>query len=428
MKSLRWLLLLVAFVFVSPQAEAQIWKRIKKKAEQKIEEKAEEKVDEILKDKDQNEEQETPPEEGETPSEESPNGQENPQTEEVPGMETEEPPITINSKFDFVPGDKLLFYDDYADDFLGDFPSKWNTNGSGELVEVSNSEHKWLKIMPGYNTYYIPNIYDLPKEFTAEFDVLATGLDRKTSSQSYLRIIFTDNDSFQDAKNYAMAEYSFCQFIGQGVTIENRINGKRVLRNDMQGDFREVINKKHHVSIAVNEQRFRLWINQQKYVDIPRMMPPDAPMKAMKIKLRGIDINKEVVMIANLKIAEGGLDLRKQLMAEGKVSTNGILFDSGSATIQPQSYGIIRQISQVLKQDKAMQLNIIGHTDADGSDEANLSLSKKRADAVKNALAVTYGIDGSRLTTEGKGEGEPVADNSTEEGKAQNRRVEFVRI
>ena len=133
------------------------------------------------------------------------------------------------------------------------------------------------------------------------------------------------------------------------------------------------------------------------------------------------------MFIRNLKIAEGGVDLRRKLLAEGKISTNGILFDSGSANIQPQSLGIIRQISQVLMQDDSIKLKIIGHTDADGSDEANLKLSKARAEAVKNALINIYKISANRLTSEGKGESEPVGDNNTTEGKAKNRRVEFVK-
>jgi outer membrane protein OmpA-like peptidoglycan-associated protein len=75
-----------------------------------------------------------------------------------------------------------------------------------------------------------------------------------------------------------------------------------------------------------------------------------------------------------------------------------------------------------------MKLKIVGHTDADGDNTSNLELSRKRAEAVKNALASVYGIDASRLATEGKGETEPVSDNGTSDGKAQNRRVEFIKI
>ena len=142
----------------------------------------------------------------------------------------------------------------------------------------------------------------------------------------------------------------------------------------------------------------------------------------------GLTDGEERVFIKNVKVAEGGVDLRRKLMSEGKISTNGILFDSGSANIQPQSLGIVRQISQVLMQDDSIKLNIIGHTDSDGPDDSNLKLSKERAEAVKTALVNIYNISANRLTTEGKGESEPVAENNTASGKAQNRRVEFVKI
>ena len=75
-----------------------------------------------------------------------------------------------------------------------------------------------------------------------------------------------------------------------------------------------------------------------------------------------------------------------------------------------------------------VKIKIIGHTDSDGTDAANLELSKKRSDAVKAALVKDYSIEESRLQTDGKGESVPVGDNKTKEGKAQNRRVEFIKI
>ena len=90
--------------------------------------------------------------------------------------------------------------------------------------------------------------------------------------------------------------------------------------------------------------------------------------------------------------------------------------------------GIILQISQVLQQEQGMKLKIVGHTDADGDDTTNLTLSKNRAEAVKNALVSVYNVSSDRLSTEGKGESQPVGDNGTADGKAQNRRVEFIKI
>ena len=123
----------------------------------------------------------------------------NPQDRNTPGAggSTGGPKtIQVYSKFDFVPGDKLLFFDDFSNDFVGDFPSKWNTNSSGELVQIGDSPSKWLNILPGFTSKYIPDVTDLPEEFTLEFDVMTKGLNKKTSSQSFLAIIVGDNNSF----------------------------------------------------------------------------------------------------------------------------------------------------------------------------------------------------------------------------------------
>ncbi|QCX02247.1 OmpA family protein [Aggregatimonas sangjinii] len=345
-----------------------------------------------------------------------------------PSNTNELPTLNVYSKFDFVPGDKLLFFDDFSNDFIGDFPVKWNSNSGGELVEIHNEPDKWLKLSPGFTSQYIPDVTGLPKEFTVEFDVITTGLNKKTSSQSYLSIVVGDNNSFDKPKNFGMVEYPFCQFIDAGIIVENNINGKRALRNTIATDIRKIVLKKHHIAIAVNEQRFRMWSNEQKIVDVPRLLPTNVQMNAIKIGLRGIDTTVEGIYISNMKVAKGGVDLRRRLLSEGNISTNGILFDSGSANILPRSMGIIRQIYQVLQQDEDLKLKIVGHTDADGDDALNMELSKKRAEAVKNALATVYNVSSNRLQTEGKGASEPLSDNSTAEGKSMNRRVEFIRL
>lgn len=336
--------------------------------------------------------------------------------------------VKVYSKFDFVPGDELLFYDDFSNDFIGDFPSKWNTNGGGEVVTLGDSQEKWLELISGYGVYFIPDAPTLPEEYTIEFDLMTVGLDRRTSSTAKLRIDLSDDNKFKKGSNFVQAYLPFCQYAAIGITMENRISGKREIYSTVKADLREEVLNRPHISIAVNKQRFRLWVDQEKHIDIPRIAPQGGILNTLKFNLNGFADGKERIFISNLKIAEGGVDLRRQLINQGKFSTNGILFDSGSANIQPQSYGIIRQVSQALLQVPDMRLNIVGHTDADGSDEANITLSKKRADAVKKALITIYNISGDRLQTDGKGESEPIGDNNTPEGKSQNRRVVFVKI
>ena len=87
--------------------------------------------------------------------------------------------------------------------------------------------------------------------------------------------------------------------------------------------------------------------------------------------------------------------------------------------------GALLDVSKILK-DATAPVKIIGHTDSDGEDEANIKLSEDRAETIKNILVTQYKIDESKLTTEGRGETQPLANNNTPEGKAQNRRVEFI--
>ncbi|MCB0400068.1 MAG: OmpA family protein [Winogradskyella sp.] len=338
--------------------------------------------------------------------------------------------LEVYSKYDFVPGDKLLFFDDFSNDFIGDLPSKWNTNGSGNIVKFNKVEGNWFELKAGYRLYAIPDLSQLPEDYTIEFDILTSGLSNQTSSGARLHVILSDSNTFTNGRtNHVSVSIPFGQYAPFDIDTYNYFNGKGGMINaGLSADIRDEVQNQPHIAISVTKQRYRLWVNEVKYVDIPRFIEELNVLNYLKFHVYGLKDGEERVFIKNIKVAEGGVDLRRKLMSEGKISTNGILFDSGSANIQPQSLGIVRQISQVLMQDSSIKLNIVGHTDSDGSDDSNLKLSKDRAEAVKTALVNIYNISADRLTTDGKGETEPVADNGTADGKAQNRRVEFVKI
>jgi outer membrane protein OmpA-like peptidoglycan-associated protein len=139
-----------------------------------------------------------------------------------------------------------------------------------------------------------------------------------------------------------------------------------------------------------------------------------------------------VIEIVEPKAMEGGkvaVDagaLKKGLEAEGKVALYGLTFDTGKATIKPESAEQLAQMAQVLKANAQLKVYIVGHTDNQGALESNLSLSKARAQAVVDALAGTHGIDARRLSAAGVANWAPVASNAAEAGRARNRRVEMV--
>ena len=114
-------------------------------------------------------------------------------------------------------------------------------------------------------------------------------------------------------------------------------------------------------------------------------------------------------------------------MQDGKIVANGIRFDTGKSTLKPESMGVINEIYQLMKDNPDLRFSVEGHTDNVGNDDSNMTLSAKRAERVKDTL-IEMGIDEDRLTSKGWGESMPMDDNNVPEGRANNRRVEFVKI
>jgi len=121
-----------------------------------------------------------------------------------------------------------------------------------------------------------------------------------------------------------------------------------------------------------------------------------------------------------------GGELKKKLSSEGRARVYGILFDFNSAVIRPESKPVLEEMVSLLQSEPGWKLMIEGHTDSTGTAAYNQTLSEKRAAAVKDYLTAA-GISSDRLQTAGYGASRPVADNSTEAGCTQNRRVELVK-
>jgi outer membrane protein OmpA-like peptidoglycan-associated protein len=183
---------------------------------------------------------------------------------------------------------------------------------------------------------------------------------------------------------------------------------------------------KMRVSVWIQKQRLRLYINEAKILDLPRLLPPGMTCNKLEFVSNSYEGNNS--LMTNVRISYGAPDTRNKLLTTGKFVTHGITFDVNSDKIKPESYGTLKDIASVLKDNATVKVKIIGHTDSDGDAAANLDLSKRRATSVKNELVKSFGIDASRLETDGKGKTEPIAPNDTPVNKAQNRRVEFIKM
>lgn len=338
--------------------------------------------------------------------------------------------FSYTSKYDFVPGNKMLLFEDFEKDQVGDLPAAWNTDGTAETVKLNNHPGKWILTKSG--SIYIPDLATtLPDDFTFEFDVYASGTGRETSSAAVLNVYLSETNKLTlHDKNYSSFSIPFCQYIAVGMVARSIVGTEKDAnaRSVIKADIRKAALNKMHVAVAANKQRLRVWVNENKEIDIPRLMPHHGNLNYIKFHPQGFKDGKEDLFITNLRLAAGGQDLRSQLESTGKYATSGILFNTNSANILPESIGIMKELASVLNDNSSMKLKITGHTDSDGDANSNLELSKKRAAAVKTMLAKEFNVDEARLQTDGKGETIPVAENKSAVGKAQNRRVQFEKI
>jgi OmpA-OmpF porin, OOP family len=346
----------------------------------------------------------------------------------APGAKPKKPSLSSYSKFDFVPGDKVLFYDDLLSSRIGEFPDFWLTNGMGQTVKLEEHPGQWLQLAK--SAKYAPDKkFVLPSDYTLEFDLIMLAPEGRTLGHIDVKLVeLEDNDRnpmaawrYQETKATLNIGYNYSTIgIHDSQSKINNHSTNNVLYNHRGTPM--------HVAIAVNGTRYRMWINEQKVLDIPQLLEKGTKRSYVFLESRLTQEDPEYqVYVSNFRIAEGKPDLRKALAADGKFVTQGITFDSGSDQIKAESYGLIREIAALMQEDASLRFRIIGHTDSDGAADKNLDLSRRRALAIKAALA-EHKIDQGRLETDGKGAAAPIDSNSTAEGKANNRRAEFVKL
>ena len=342
------------------------------------------------------------------------------------------------SKFDFEPGEKILVVEDFSQDAVGDFPDKWNTNSTGEVQTIEGKDGKWLSVTK--KGVYLPEfINNLPDNFTLQFDLVCSEKNTAYSGDFELGIYAIPNPAKQFASlGFSTPKNGVNLNFNPGGGSEHGLTRSYVLSDNTQIMNNEVEQRdwvtkqpdKRTVKISIwrQRQRLRVYMNEEKVWDIPRAFENGKNYNSVLFDLNGNTIEGDRFLFSNIRLAVGAPDTRNKLITEGKFSTTGILFDVNSANIKAESYGTLKDIADVLKDNATVNVKIVGHTDSDGDAALNLALSKKRSEAVKAALATEFGIDATRMQTDGMGATQPAAPNTTAAGKAQNRRVEFIKM
>ena len=329
---------------------------------------------------------------------------------------------TTYAKSDFVPGDEIIFEDLLVGEKLGEFPMMWDLlNGNAEIANAGGENVIYFaeggtQIVPLMEN---PKNY-LPDVFTIELDVYISDshtsydqIDDRTYSRYWFR--------FNDSKSYDVWEFDLYDF-GESVNYSLRKpDGSRV-DGGQKTNHLVTLNSWNHIAFSFNKRAFKAYINGTRVANVPNVVQPNWFL----IQRHSYDHHTRCY-IKNIRIAKGAVPLYDRMMSEGKFITYGITFDVGKATIKPESMGEINRIVQLMTENPDLKFSVEGHTDSTGSPASNQTLSEQRSQAIVAKL-VELGIAQDRLTAVGKGQNSPIADNNTDEGRAKNRRVEFVKM
>ncbi len=311
------------------------------------------------------------------------------------------------AKYDFVSGNEVIFEDDLKGERKGEFPSKWDlVEGNAEIAQINGDN---VLALVGF-TYITPLFKDksfiLPDEFTLEFDLF---IDENEGENS---IVFLNNNNEVIASSLFWKDNN--RFLFNWNITDNEKSSEDTYENTPGW---------HHYALSFNKRAIKVYMDAKRVANIPNITEEPAKVHFFA---RGPEDNS-MFHIKNVRIAKGAVPLYDKLLTDGKIVTYGITFDIGKATLNPQSMGTINEIFKILQKYPDLKFSVEGHTDNTGGVASNQSLSEARAQAVCDKLE-QMGIDATRLCAKGYGMSLPIDTNDTPEGRAKNRRVEFVKL
>ena len=325
------------------------------------------------------------------------------------------PNAKVWENYDFVPGNRVIFYTDFSEDKVGNFARGLKYKG-GPAEVVERNDTKVLRAN-GAAELLIPLGRKLPERFTFEVDVIAPQsgvLNRALSFEGGA------NQLGDDKSAWVTWNPQGAWIQGSGLDMSSGgVQTPEAMISTFAGNVT-------HLRVLMDGAYFKMYANERRLYNIPELaFKRDS---VIRLTLGGAEEDGMAVYVTSIRVAESETDvLYDALAAKGRWATQGILFATGKADVQPESRPVLKEIAGTLKQHADLKILIEGHTDNVGSSASNLTLSDARAAAVKAALVAGFGVDGARITTKGFGDTKPSVPNATPAGRAQNRRVEVVK-
>ncbi len=316
--------------------------------------------------------------------------------------------MKLFTKFDFIPGDKTIFYDDLSGEEVGEFPSRWKLIDG--VFEIAQKGDLNLIMCSDGGSIRPKMAASLPDRYTIEWEIYSNGAEQRGHFY-HLHIL--------DANEETISTIS----LTDGENTKVVIFDKEVASKALPAKLGKGI---HTIRVMATKTTMKCYIDNERVANIPDIEYFEPVM--LKLEFDPWDEKGNPMLAGKFRVAEGGKTMRQQLDETGKIVTHGILFDSGSDVIKGESYKTLQEIGNLLTNDTALRLSIEGHTDSDGADDFNMELSRKRAESVRNYIVSEFGIAADRLESKGWGESKPVDTNDNSEGKANNRRVELIKL
>ena len=332
-------------------------------------------------------------------------------------------PGVSNSGFDFTPGARALFQDDFESTRTGNVPGSIQFI-KGEVEVDDDRGNKVLRALPS-SIFGVP-MGERPDLFTMEFDLFLGESGAlcitTTPLDEYARLDRMDTCGQAEA----WMDMTALQLVGTSRTYRTTsftAPGGRGGTGDF-GPYAPLNERYVKVRATVDGTYLKVYLDETRVVNIPNVdLDPGTDLFFFVEQSGNWD---QTAMFDNLRVGAGGQETGYSTLATGgRVVARGLLFDSGSARLSASSESELTQIQAALDANPGLRIRIEGHTDASGAASTNMRLSQQRADAVRTWL-VGRGISASRLDARGYGEDTPVASNETTSGREQNRRVESV--